>query len=496
MKAAGLVLLSLLLLPVAGANHVDQFDILKVLEVGDIPAVYHPTFAREAYFDPGEEVIGLSLGSEARAYPIQVMNWHEVVNDVVGGTPVAITYCPLCGTGVVFSRIVGDQELTLGVSGRLYKSNLVMFDNETRTFWSQINGDAILGPLHGAKLAWVASRTLPWSDWEALHPDSLVLLPPLPQCAGGRTGSACRDYTVDPYRGYRSSTVVYDEFGGEYTDTLLHPKAGVLGIEVGGVAMAYPLFVLEEALVINDVLNGQRVVATFVNGSLQAFDRGGRTFAPEPGIDMVDGEGRIWNRLTGVSSFGEALPRIEAINAMWFIWAEFHPGTGVHSLRPPSVVTFELRPTHPTPTRGELLLQVVSFNNTSDAPLTTLRIRVELGVALDYVGDDASGVSSYRGRTQEDGVLSFAFAPVPPGPQSFLLTTRVRDADLPGIIFKSEVSIEYADADGRTITASRTGETFRVLERVAPPPSYLLLLALLPLPVVLWWVLKRRTPPG
>lgn len=487
------VLLPFLLLPTAAAHHVDPLEVLKVLEVGDIPTIYHPRFTQDAYVEPTETVIGLAIGGEARAYPIKIMNWHEVVNDTVGGLPVAITHCPLCGTGVVFSRVVEGNELTLGVSGKLYKSNLVLFDNETGSLWTQIDGEAILGPLHGKRLDWVSSHTLAWGDWVERFPRSLLLLPPLPQCAGGRTGDNCRDYTVDPYRGYRDSTVVYDEFGGEYTDTILHPKAPILGIVVGGVAMAYPLSVLEEFLVVNDVLNGQRVVVTYVNGSMQAFDPGNRAFTPMPASRMADESGGLWNRLSGESPSGQRLPPVQADNAMWFVWAEFYPGTGVFSLRPPSVLTFALRPTQARPVKGDLLAQEVSFRNTAEVTLPNLRIAVDLGVALEYVGDGALALPIFLGSSREAGSLIYEFGPVPQGPYSFLVTARVRHQDMPGVMFRSAISIEYVDLEGRTVTVSKTGDTFRVQER-PPFPTHLLFLAIAPLPLVAWWLYRRRRP--
>lgn len=487
------LLLLITSLPTAAANHVDRFEVIWVLWENEIPAVYSPQFTRQNYLSPEEDIIGVYLGGEARAYPIKIMNWHEVVNDVVGGVPIAITYCPLCGTGIVFSRVVEDEELTFGVSGRLYKSNLVMFDNETESLWSQITGEAILGPLHGRRLQWVFSLTLYWSDWKEQHPDSLILMPPLPQCAGGRTGDECRDYTVDPYMGYRLSTVVYSDFGGEYRDTILHPKTTILGIEIGGVAMAYPLIVLEETQVLHDVLNRQQILATFVNGSAQAFDPGGRRFMPFEEGAMKDDEGAVWNRLTGESLSGQKLQPLKTTRAMWFAWAQFQPGSGVYSLRPPSVLTFALSTTPSTVAKGEVLFQDVHLNNTSSLALEEVTIRVNLPQALEYVTDDAPSSSGYYLRSEEGSVLSYVFESISPGTHTFRITTMLKAEGLQGTIFKSTISIEYRDTEGRTISASRQGETFEVVER--EPRSLSPLLSLLPLgaiPVIGWWFFRRR----
>ncbi len=496
MRVWGLLCALLLLagsLPTGTAHHVDPFEVIQVLWKNDIPAIYTPRFTQGLNLSPEEEVIGLTVGGEARAYPLKIMNWHEVVNDVVGGVPLAVTYCPLCGTGIVFDRAVEGEVLTLGVSGRLYRSNLVMFDNETGSLWSQLSGEALLGPLHGKKLQWMASSTLPWADWRARYPHSLLLSPPLPHCTGGRTGDDCRDYTVDPYRGYKLSTVVYSDFGGEYADTILHPKATVLGIEVEGVPMAYPFSILEETPVLHDVLHRQRIVVTFVNGSAQAFDPGDREFLPAGTGTMRDDSGVLWNRLTGVAEAGQSLRSLEAIPSMWFAWAEFRPGSGVYSLRPPSVLTFALHTQPSTVAKGEVLHQDVRFNNTSNLTLEEVAIRVDLPQGLEYVADDAPSVPGYAARSEEGSRLEYAFVSVSPGSHAFRITTRLQEVELQGIIFKSTISIEYQDADGRIITASRPGEFFEVVEReVRASPSLLYLLPLALVPAVVWLLLRMR----
>ncbi|MFQ5838530.1 MAG: DUF3179 domain-containing protein [Thermoplasmata archaeon] len=491
-----ILLVFLMALPTAAANHVDQFEVLKVLEEDDIPAIYRPRFTEEDYIAPEEEVVGLALGGESRVYPIRILNWHEVVDDLVGAQPIVVTYCPLCGSGIVFSRLVNGKELTFGVSGRLYKSNLVMVDNETRSLWSQMTGEAILGPMHGKRLQWVASSTLPWADWKARYPDSLILLPPLPQCTGGRTGMDCRDYEVDPYEGYWLSTIVYSDFGAEYTDTILHPKTAVLGLDVGGVAMAYPLFLLEQSPVVHGVLNRQQVLVTYFNGSAQAFDPGGRQFNAFEEFWMMDDTGGLWNGFTGESPSGEALRRLEGIRAMWFAWAEFHPGSGVYSLRPPSVLTFAIHSLPTTVADGEELYQDVRFNNTADFPLERMTIRVQLPSVVDYVTDDAESLSMPFQRSVEENTLTYGFASVPPGPHSFRITTRVREDDHPGIVFKSSISIEYEDADGRIIAASGDGGTFEVVERPSTTFFLPLLLPVAAVPPVVFWLLRKRMRSG
>lgn len=470
-------MVALVLVPAAAANHVSPSEVIKVLERDVIPAIYAPTFTTDPALDPSEEVIGVVVNGEARAYPLRILNWHEAVNDVVGGEPLLISYCPLCGTGIVYEREVGGETLVFGVSGQLYRSNLVLVDNQTGSLWSQIGGDAILGPLHGTILAWRESAFLPWGDWRALHPASAVLLPPLPECAGGATGDPCRDYTVDPYAGYRQSTVVYSEFGGEYVDTALHPKVPVLGVAVGAVAMAYPLHLLSETPVVHDRLNRQEVLVAWANGSAAAFDPGERRFQPDEGVWMVDQEGVRWHRLTGESERGGTLEALEATRSLWFAWASFFPGTGIHTVRPPSVLALRVTSDPVEVAQGTLLRHRVVLENTGNVSLAAVRVSLLLAPVLEYVDDTAASLPSFVNRSVVGTNATFRFDELGPGNASFGVTARVQEGFLPGVVFRSTLSVAYEDPDGRTIRATQEGETFRIREGGPPIPPGVLLLA-------------------
>jgi hypothetical protein len=164
-----------------------------------IPALSDPDFVRasgKSGIEPTEPVITLEMGGEARAYPIRYLTWHEIVNDVVGGVPVAVTFCPLCNSALTFDRRVNGRALTFGVSGKLRHSDMIMYDRETQSWWQQAIGEAIVGDLTGAELTTLPSWMESWAEFTARHPDGLVMAEP----------AYNRDYGRNPYRGYDSST--------------------------------------------------------------------------------------------------------------------------------------------------------------------------------------------------------------------------------------------------------------------------------------------------
>ncbi|MFQ5870962.1 MAG: DUF3179 domain-containing protein [Candidatus Geothermarchaeales archaeon] len=334
-----LTALTLVALPsLAVADHVGLEDLHEVLPRDAIPAIRNPTFAEEDYLGGDELVVGLEVGTDARAYPVKILNHHEIVNDVVGGVPVAVTFCPLCNTAIVYDRRVDGQVLTFGVSGLLFKSNLVMYDEETESLWVQITSEAIQGPLHGAKLETILATVIEWNGWKARYPESLLFDYPFPRCGPSRQidepviEGSCIDYDVDPYGWYVLNEEVY--FGAVYDDRILHPKAVVLGLRVGSIAMAYPYEVLANDVLINDQVNGLDIVVAFHDSSAKAFERRGLTFQPDGGRYMKDDLGRKWDVVTGEGEGGQ-LEEVPSTMAFWFAWAEFNEGTGVYGVREP-----------------------------------------------------------------------------------------------------------------------------------------------------------------
>ena len=255
-----------------------------------IPSIDNPKFvsATDASFlndsDPG---LGLIVNGESRFYPYRILVWHEIVNDVISGEAVLVTYCPLCATGIVFERKVDGKVQEFGVSGRLWQSNLLMYNrggNEANeSLWSQVLGESVLGVHTGKKLSIVRSDVIRWNDWKSAHPDTKVL--------SQDTGTA-RDYRRDPYGDYYTSESV--SFGATFSDTRLHPKALVHGVEINGQYKAYH----------DDVLNIGNTTDTFVGKSIA--------------VTKTDlGEIRF-------TADGELLA---SIPGFWFSWIAVHPET-------------------------------------------------------------------------------------------------------------------------------------------------------------------------
>lgn len=284
---------------------------------------------------PEDRVIGVARGGEARAYPLRVLNWHEVVNDTFDG-PLLVTYCPLCGSAVTAVRTVNGQATTFGVSGFLFRNDLVMYDKLTESLWSQIIATAINGPETGDTLQLVPSTLTTWGAWRDVHPDTVVLLPP-PESNTVAGRNATRDYTTDPYAGYDSSGRI--GLGGSYNDDRLHPKTEVIGIQHGGVARAYPLDAVQKAGVVNDDVGGLPVVVTVAAGdALVAYERevnGDTLTFAKAGDAHLRAGGARWRRATGRAvdgpHEGTRLPRANDVSPLFFFaWKEFAGETEVY----------------------------------------------------------------------------------------------------------------------------------------------------------------------
>jgi hypothetical protein len=270
-----------------------------------------------------------------------VLDWHEVVNDEFGG-PLLVTYCVQCGSAVVADRLVAERPTTFGVSGYLWRSDLVLYDDATESLWSQLLATAVNGPATGERLRVRPSSLTTWGAWRADHPGTRVLLPPP---ASGTVSGADRrfDYFTPKY-GYDEGVLIGYEGGrGGGEGTPLHPQELVLGIDRGGEARAYPARAVAGADggVVNDAVGGGPVVvATAPGETLVAYDRrvdGDRVaFAPE-GADLLRGAGSRWRRTTGVAVDGpHAGTRLERATDLppmfWLGWSKFNPETTVYGV--------------------------------------------------------------------------------------------------------------------------------------------------------------------
>jgi Protein of unknown function (DUF3179) len=232
-----------------------------------IPAIDEPTFesvekAAEWLADR-EPVIELEVDDAARAYPLQILVWHEIVNDEVAGSPVAVTFCPLCNTAIVFDRRLDGRVLDFGTTGNLRHSDLVMYDRQTETWWQQFGGEAVVGELAGAELELVPSRIVAWEDFAARHRDGEVL---------SRDTGFGRDYGRNPYAGYDDvdSGPFFPAKGAD--DERLLPKERVVFIEFGIEAVAVPFSVLEKEKRVEVEVGGERLEVRWVPGVRSALD--------------------------------------------------------------------------------------------------------------------------------------------------------------------------------------------------------------------------------
>jgi len=313
-----------------------------------IPAIDRPKFVTpkeaDGWLNPREPVLAVRVDGDARAYPLQILMWHEIVNDTVGGRPVSVTYCPLCNSGIVFDRRVGDRLLDFGTSGMLYKSDLVMYDRQTHSLWSQMEGRAIVGDLAGTRLSWLPSNTIAYGDWKALFPGGKVL--------SHETGHR-RQYGWNPYEGYDAPSL-HPFLFFDQVDRRLPPKERVVGVMMGDGAKAYPFSLLVKRRVLTDTFNGQQLVVFHRTGTLSALDHSmisqsrdvGATAVFSPVLDgkpltfeatengFRDREtGSLWSLLGRAYQgplAGKALRPIIHVDAFWFAWAAFQPKTTIY----------------------------------------------------------------------------------------------------------------------------------------------------------------------
>ncbi|MFQ6130273.1 MAG: DUF3179 domain-containing protein [Candidatus Hadarchaeaceae archaeon] len=298
-----------------------------------IPAIHSPKFvtvgAASDFLSDDEMVLGLVYNGDVKAYPIQIMVWHEIVNDVVGGDPLLITWCPLCGTGIAFDRVIDGQAYCFGVSGMLYNSDLVMYDHQTESWWPQVLGTALVGDMAGTKLNPIPITITSWGSWKNLHPDTQVL---------SRDTGYSRPYGDNPYPGYEQSESIW--FPVSNTDNRLFAKDIVTGLTIDGSSKAYPHEELAKMVIVNDEVGGQSVVVIW-NPNLEDANVFSRTIDGRAlnfeydniNKTMLDNEtGSSWSlggRATVGQMAGKQLDQIIAIRSYWFAWVAFYPGTEI-----------------------------------------------------------------------------------------------------------------------------------------------------------------------
>lgn len=261
-----------------------------------IPALTDPEFTTaksDKWLTDEDRVVGVTLNGVSKAYPVRVLNYHEIINDDFDGLRVAITYSPLCGSVMVYQTEERSQEWELAVSGLVYNNNALYFDRETESLWSQVLGRAVAGPAAGAQLQLLPATLTTWTEWQERHPKTLLL--------SEDTGHK-RNYDVDAYAHYGTTDRLM--FPLNHSDDRLDLKERVLGVEVDGVfkAYSYKLLPAAERFLTSDVVNGQEIKIEFIPEAQAAY--------------VTDADGNL----------------LPSASMYWFSWSAFHPETEVHGL--------------------------------------------------------------------------------------------------------------------------------------------------------------------
>jgi len=313
--------------------------------VDGIPALDNPAMIpanQASYLELDDPVFGISINGDNRAYPLRILDWHEMANDVVGGIPVSLAYCTLCGAGIAYQgESDNGQIFTFGSSGFLYRSNKLMYDRQTRTLWNQFTGEPVLGELVGSsiKLKLLPVVVTSWEAWKNQHPDTAVL-----------------DINTGHYRPYEPGAAYGSYFASAETmfpvwqrSNLLDAKDRVYALQIDGFPKAYPLDLLVQEIVVNDTVGEVNLVLIADRGDLyvnndsstiynagaevRAYLSGEEVFSPssEAG-QVVDSNGQVWQitEQALVSPEGELAPRINGHLAYWFGWYAFFPKGAVY----------------------------------------------------------------------------------------------------------------------------------------------------------------------
>ena len=298
--------------------------------------------AEEAdYLESHERVFGVSINGEHRAYPLRIMNPHEMANDVLGGEPISLAYCTLCGAGIAYHGEFDGMETTFGTSGFLYRSNKIMYDRETLSLWNQETGQPVIGELadSGIQLNFFPTLLTTWGEWTDEHPDTTVL---------------ALDTGVSQPGSYfpedNPNATYYEYFNTPGTmfpvwirDDSLEAKDVVLGVKIGEAQKAYPVSVLQVERVVNDTLGETNVVVlgSEISQAAKAYERGDQEFSRVEGdtstgvpMKLVDQSGHVWDvteeALVNASDSSQTLPRIPTHSSFWFGWYAFYPDTELY----------------------------------------------------------------------------------------------------------------------------------------------------------------------
>ena len=287
-----------------------------------IPSLDHPkmsTASEASYMQDDDLVFGVEINGDVRAYPLRIMGWHEMFNDVIGGVPVALAYCTLCGSGILFETQRKDRAkaFVFGSSGMLYRSNKLMFDWETLSLSNQFTGEPVVGPLTKTK---IVLKTRPvaittWRDWRKKHPGTLILSLDTGFKRDYRSGVVYQDYFASPSLMFPAAARKFKSF---------QKKEFIFGIRAVGVAKAWPLTAFEGRRIINDRLGRQNIVliGNAKNRTVHAYERKNKEFETQTSAGLQTKTGENWQISDAnlISAQGQKLPRIAGILSYWFAW--------------------------------------------------------------------------------------------------------------------------------------------------------------------------------
>lgn len=314
-----------------------------------IPAIDNPNFENitqaQKWLKPNEPVISVAIDADARAYPLQILMWHEIVNDRIANKPITVTFCPLCYSAIVFDGMINGQQYTFGVSGMLRNSDMVMYDRQTQSWWQQFTGQAIVGKMTGTILKQIPGQIIAFDQFISAYPSGKIL--------SRKTGYA-RDYGRNPYVGYDNINSKPFLYNGK-SDPRLRPMDKVVAIEVNDVFKAYPYSVTQEAGAINDEINGKAIVIFHSDGAVSALDKSRISDSRQAGstgvfnrkVDgrkltftkadtgFVDNETRTTWDITGLAIAGQLrgkrLQSIASGDYFAFAWLVFRPETQIYN---------------------------------------------------------------------------------------------------------------------------------------------------------------------
>ena len=300
-----------------------------------IPALTHPPMVAASeidYLSPDDLVVGYRSGTDIRAYPHRVLDWHEIANVTIGEQPLAVTYCPLTGSALAWNRVINGETTTFGVSGLLYRNNLIPYDRATDSYWSQMRMDAVHGDLIETRADVMQVVETTWQTWQSMFPDSRVM--------SNATGVyPTVRYQHFPYGGYKTSSETLQPIAADLIDSRLHAKERVAGVIANGSARVYRFASFSDSVrTLHDVYGGDSlvVVGSETDNFMMVFNRrlqdGTRLdFSAVQGrfpVVMVDQEGNDWDllgRAVGGPRTGEKLSHPPTFLAYWFAWYLFYP---------------------------------------------------------------------------------------------------------------------------------------------------------------------------